>query len=41
MNQRYKMMLKLMTISSPMKRAQYMKEHDVFKSCGDLSLIHI
>lgn len=39
MNKRYKLMLKMWLIKSPMKRAQYLKEHKVFKSCGDRVMI--
>ncbi|MDO5026711.1 MAG: acyltransferase [Tissierellia bacterium] len=36
---RYLMMLRLLFIKSPMKRAAYMKKAGVFKSCGDRVMI--
>lgn len=39
MNKRYKTMLKLLFISSPTKRAQYMKEQGLFHSIGEKCMI--
>ena len=39
MNKRYKTMLRMLFISSPMKRARYMKEKGIFHSIGDRCMI--
>ena len=38
-NKRYLLMLKMFLIRSPMKRARYLKEHNVFRKCGDRVMI--
>ena len=39
MNNRHLQMLRLYTIHSPMRRAEYMKKHGIFHSVGDRVMI--
>ena len=38
-NRRYLLMIKMFLIRSPMKRAKYLKEHNVFRKCGNRVMI--
>lgn len=40
MNKRYKLMLKMLFIKSPMRRGRYLREKNVFRHCGERVMIY-